>query len=37
MPILGGGGVERWVAYPIVIWLIGFGEYLPGLSSKEIK
>jgi len=35
MPILGGGGVERWVAYPIVIWLIGFGGYLTGLSSKE--
>lgn len=37
MPILGGGGVERWVAYPIVIWLIGFGGYLLGLSSKESK
>lgn len=37
IPILGGGGVERWVAYPIVIWLIGFGGYLLGLSSKEIK
>lgn len=35
MPIMGGGGVERWVAYPIVIWLIGFGGYLTGLSSKE--
>lgn len=35
MPIMGGGGVERWVAYPIVIWLIGFGGYLMGLSSKN--
>jgi hypothetical membrane protein len=25
---LGIGGVERWVAYPIVIWVIGFGGYL---------
>ena len=22
------GGVERWVAYPVVIWLVGFGGYL---------
>jgi hypothetical membrane protein len=35
IPIMGGGGVERWVAYPIVLWLIGFGGYLMGLSSKE--
>ena len=25
---LGMGGVERWVAYPIVIWVTGFGGYL---------
>jgi hypothetical membrane protein len=25
---LGPGGVERWVAYPIVIWVIGFGGHL---------
>lgn len=35
IPILGGGGVERWVAYPIVLWVIGFGGYLMGLGSKE--
>ncbi len=35
MPIMGGGGVERWVAYPIVLWLIGFGGYLIGFGSKE--
>ncbi len=35
MPIMGGGGVERWVAYPIVIWLIGFGGYLMGLGSNK--
>ena len=22
------GGVERWVAYPVVLWLVGFGGYL---------
>jgi len=28
MAELGIGGVERWVAYPIVIWIMGFGGYL---------
>jgi hypothetical membrane protein len=32
---LGAGGVERWIAYPVVIWLIGFGGYLLGRSSAE--
>jgi hypothetical membrane protein len=25
---LGPGGAERWIAYPVVIWIIGFGGYL---------
>lgn len=25
---LGDGGVERWVAYPIILWLTGCGGYL---------
>jgi hypothetical membrane protein len=25
---LGVGGVERWVAYPISLWLVAFGAYL---------
>ncbi len=25
---LGDGGIERWVAYPVVAWLIAFGAYL---------
>jgi hypothetical membrane protein len=33
MPVLGGGGVERWVAYPVIIWLMGFGGYLMGFDS----
>lgn len=28
VPILERGGVERWVAYPIMIWVIGLGGYL---------
>ena len=35
IPLLGGGGVERWVAYPVILWLIVFGGYLLGLGSKE--
>ena len=30
---LGEGGIERWVAYPIVLWLVAFGSYLLGLTS----
>ncbi len=30
IPILGDGGTERFVAYPVVIWLIGFGGFLTG-------
>lgn len=25
---MGDGGVERWVAYPVVIWLVAFGGFL---------
>jgi hypothetical membrane protein len=27
---LGSGGTERWIAYPIVLWMTGFGGYLAG-------
>lgn len=30
VPILGKGGTERLVAYPAILWLIGFGGYLLG-------
>ncbi len=30
---LGEGGIERWNAYPIVLWLISFGGYL--MSQTE--
>ena len=33
IPFWGSGGTERWVAYPIVIWLIGFGGYLMGKAD----
>ena len=33
---LGIGGLERWVAYPILLWGIGFGGYLMG-TCKDNK
>jgi hypothetical membrane protein len=36
IPILGIGGTERWVAYPLVLWLVGFGGYLMQ-SSKQSR
>lgn len=27
---LGVGGIERWMVYPVVLWLIAFGGYLMG-------
>lgn len=39
--LLGRGGVERWVAYPVVLWLVAFGaalaargEALPGVEGR---
>lgn len=28
--VLGIGGLERWIAYPILLWIVGFGGYLMG-------
>jgi len=28
VPFLGRGGTERWVFYPLILWLVGFGGYL---------
>lgn len=30
IPLLGDGGTERWIAYPVVLWLVGFGGYYIG-------
>lgn len=30
---LGDGGTERWVAYPVVLWMLSFGGYLLGQSQ----
>ena len=34
---LGVGWAERWVVYPLVLWLIGFGGYLMGTSPNTIS
>ena len=36
IPYWGSGGTERWVAYPIVIWLIALGGYLMGSTNPAI-
>jgi hypothetical membrane protein len=28
IPVIGDGGTERWVAYPVVFWLMGLGGYI---------
>ena len=33
--VLGLGGVERWVVYPILLWATGFGGYLMGAASPS--
>lgn len=35
VPILGKGGVERFVAYPNVMWLMGLGGYLMGYTTSK--
>jgi hypothetical membrane protein len=32
---LGAGGMERMVAYPILIWMIGFGSFLIAFPEKS--
>lgn len=35
--LLGAGGAERWVAYPIMLWLVVFGGYLMGHPTAPIR
>ena len=32
---LGVGGIERFVVYPLLLWMLGFGAYLIGNSSGK--
>ncbi len=31
------GGVERWMVYPILLWLVGFGGYLTTSPTAELS
>ena len=33
LEFLGAGGIERWVVYPLILWLLAFGGYLLGESE----
>lgn len=33
MTVLGIGGVERWIVYPVVLWITAFGGYLSGRAD----
>ena len=35
LEFLGAGGIERWVVYPLVLWLLTFGGYLLGNLSTR--
>lgn len=35
IPITGDGGIERWVAYPLVLWMTGYGGYLLGSENSR--
>ncbi len=32
---IGAGGIERWIAYPITLWMTGYGGYLLGSVSNK--
>lgn len=35
MAALGVGGIERWIVYPVIIWVIAFGGYLSGRADGD--
>jgi hypothetical membrane protein len=34
---LGKGGIERWIAYPTILWLVAFGGYLLAARPDELR
>ncbi len=32
---LGRGGIERWIAYPVLLWLVGFGAHLMSAQGRS--
>ncbi len=35
LEFLGSGGIERWVAYPLILWVPAFGGYLLGNTGND--
>ena len=33
---MGEGGVERWIAYPVLVWVIGLGGFLMGVPQGPL-
>ena len=34
---LGEGGIERWIVYPIVLWLVAFGSWLLAIAGNPAR
>jgi hypothetical membrane protein len=32
---MGEGGVERWIAYPVLVWTIALGGFMMGMAVKD--
>jgi hypothetical membrane protein len=37
LEFLGGGGIERWVVYPLILWTLAFGGYLLGTAGNNLN
>jgi hypothetical membrane protein len=37
LEFLGGGGIERWVVYPLILWLLAFGGYLLAKAEETTR
>ena len=37
LEFLGSGGIERWVAYPLILWVPAFGGYLLGNTGNDLS
>jgi hypothetical membrane protein len=35
VPFIGLGGAERWIVYPVMLWLIGLGGYLMNAKKQN--
>lgn len=35
MAAFGIGGIERWIVYPVILWVIAFGGYLSGRADDD--